>query len=173
MTKCKLHLIQSSEGVARAARLAEAIWREYYTDILGKAQVDYMLAHLQSAEAIRRQIMQEAYCYFLIGYDGDLIGYAAVQEQEESLFLSKLYLLHSARGKGAATQVLSELERMAHEKGLPRIWLTVNRNNRNSIAIYQKKGFRILREEAAPIGGGFVMDDYIMEKELDEEAHGS
>ena len=135
--------------------------------------MDYMLAHLQSAEAIRRQIMQEAYCYFLIGYDGDLIGYAAVQEQEESLFLSKLYLLHSARGKGAATQVLSELERMAHEKGLPRIWLTVNRNNRNSIAIYQKKGFRILREEAAPIGGGFVMDDYIMEKELDEEAHGS
>lgn len=169
MAECRLYPVQSAERAALTARLAETIWREYYTDLLGKAQVDYMLTHLQSAEAIRRQITKEGCRYFLLEWEGDLIGYTAFQEQEDALFLSKLYLLRPARGHGAASQTLAKLEQMAREKGLSRIWLTVNRGNQNSIAFYLKKGFRILREEAAPIGGGFVMDDYIMEKTLDTE----
>jgi ribosomal protein S18 acetylase RimI-like enzyme len=46
------------------------------------------------------------------------------------------------------------------------IWLTVNRYNDATIAVYEKKGFRTVRTQVADIGNGFVMDDYIMEKEI-------
>ena len=41
--------------------------------------------------------------------------------------------------------------------------MTVNRNNTGSVAAYEKMGFQKVREQVAEIGGGYVMDDYIME----------
>ena len=46
------------------------------------------------------------------------------------------------------------------------IYLTVNRNNRHAYEVYLAKGFKVIAEECADIGFGFVMDDYIMEKEV-------
>jgi ribosomal protein S18 acetylase RimI-like enzyme len=56
------------------------------------------------------------------------------------------------------------LEDLCRRDGLPKIWLTVNRNNSNSIKTYESLGFVKSRTQIADIGEGFVMDDYIMEK---------
>ena len=47
-------------------------------------------------------------------------------------------------------------------------WLTlaVNKNNASAIAAYLKHGFRIAEAVTKDIGGGFVMDDYVMERPL-------
>ena len=58
--------------------------------------------------------------------------------------------------------MLSVLKNEAKE-GTGKIQLTVNRFNADSIAVYQKWGFVTLREEKNSIGGGYYMDDYIME----------
>ncbi|BFT72400.1 GNAT family N-acetyltransferase [Paenibacillus sp. P36] len=58
------------------------------------------------------------------------------------------------------------LEMLCKGRNLNSIWLTVNRNNESSIAVYEKKGFRTVREQIVDIGNGFVMDDFIMEKEI-------
>ena len=42
--------------------------------------------------------------------------------------------------------------------------LAVNKNNATAIAAYLKHGFRIADAVVKEIGGGFVMDDYIMER---------
>jgi ribosomal protein S18 acetylase RimI-like enzyme len=42
----------------------------------------------------------------------------------------------------------------------------VNKRNRNAIAAYEKYGFRIVDSVVKDIGGGFVMDDYIMSKDV-------
>jgi hypothetical protein len=42
----------------------------------------------------------------------------------------------------------------------------VNRNNENSIKTYERFGFDKAGTQVADIGGGFVMDDYIMEKTI-------
>ena len=47
-----LEQVRSPAQIEQCALLAEAIWREYYTPIIGEAQVAYMLEHFQSAEAI-------------------------------------------------------------------------------------------------------------------------
>ena len=41
--------------------------------------------------------------------------------------------------------------------------LTVNKRNFDSIAFYQKIGFKIVDCVEMDIGGGFIMDDYVME----------
>ena len=56
------------------------------------------------------------------------------------------------------------LEDLCRQRGLSKIWLTVNRHNDNTIAAYKAMGLTIVREQKADIGGGFFMDDYIMEK---------
>ena len=60
--------------------------------------------------------------------------------------------------------MLQFIEQIARELGLSSIYLTVNKNNEHSIAVYKKKGFLTVKDQVADIGNGFVMDDYIMEK---------
>ncbi|MGB0563820.1 MAG: GNAT family N-acetyltransferase, partial [Spirulinaceae cyanobacterium] len=58
-------LAQTPEQFATIARLARSIWIAHYTPIIGAAQVDYMLAKFQSAEAIAAQVQTEGYRYYL------------------------------------------------------------------------------------------------------------
>jgi ribosomal protein S18 acetylase RimI-like enzyme len=43
----------------------------------------------------------------------------------------------------------------------------VNRNNAQAIAAYRRNGFDVAREVVVDIGGGFMMDDFVMSKDLD------
>ena len=54
----------------------------------------------------------------------------------------------------------------ARRLGLARVVLAVNKRNASAIAAYRKSGFEIREAVVKDIGGGFVMDDYIMEKRL-------
>ena len=153
------------------AGLAHEIWYEYYVPLIGQAQVDYMVSKFQSSEAMAGQ-QREGYEYFLIqrepsGRDGQPIGYCAVQPQpaNASLFLSKLYLLRDARGGGTGRVCMEFIEQLARRRGLNLLWLTVNKGN-PAVKAYERLGFRIAADLVMDIGGGFVMDDFRMEKPL-------
>lgn len=156
--------VKTPEDIARLAALAEPIWREHFTPILPDGQVDYMLEKFQSVPAMTRQLAEEGYRYFFLTLDGRPIGYTGIKSEGGKLFLSKLYLQKDHRGKGYATEAFAFLEALCRAESLSAIWLTVNRFNLDTIAVYKKKGFVTVREQAADIGGGYVMDDYIMEK---------
>ncbi|CAM3482912.1 GNAT family N-acetyltransferase [Marinicrinis lubricantis] len=162
----KISLVNTAEEIAELARLAAEIWREYYVSIITMEQIDYMIEKFQSVSAMTDQIHHQGYEYYLISHDGFAVGYMSVRQEEQKLFLSKFYIKKEYRGRGYASRALAFLEQLCIERNLSHIWLTVNRHNESSIAVYQKKGFQIVREEAADIGNGFIMDDYIMEKEF-------
>ncbi len=145
--------------------LAKEIWLEHYTPIIGRQQVDYMLEKFQSKEAVREQIAK-GYIYFLIENDKQYVGYIGVQPQKSELFLSKLYVKSSERGKGLGKKAVKFIEEFAKEKRLKKIILTVNKNNTNSIKAYEKIGFINLGAVVQDIGSGYIMDDYKMEKEI-------
>jgi GNAT superfamily N-acetyltransferase len=159
------------EQIATVAALAREIWYEYYVPLIGRAQVDYMVARFQNAEAMQAQIDQ-GYEYFLVqiqdptGQWAD-IGYCAVEEQPgRVMFLSKFYLHHAARGSGTGRRCMEFIEGLARRRGLSALWLTVNKGN-PAVQAYQRLGFRIAADLVMDIGGGFVMDDYRMEKALE------
>lgn len=155
------------EQFATIASLAQTIWREHYTPIIGTAQVDYMLDKFQSAGAIAAQIQQEGYRYYLVEAEGDAIGYFAVQPREQTLFLSKFYVRSDCRGQGWGRKAIVHIETLAREADLPSITLTVNRHNTQSLAVYAKLGFQNLGPTQQEIGNGFIMDDFRWEKRLD------
>jgi ribosomal protein S18 acetylase RimI-like enzyme len=146
--------------------LAHEIWHEYYTPLIGGAQVEYMVARFQSVPAMQAQI-RDGYEYFLVQRDWRNIGYLAVQPQpaERQLFISKLYLHSSARGSGTGRACMEFIHQIAQQRGLDRLWLTVNKGN-PAVKIYESLGFTIVRPVVMDIGDGFVMDDFRMEKPL-------
>ncbi|MCM3547860.1 GNAT family acetyltransferase [Niallia circulans] len=161
-----IKLVQTSRDISELARLGADIWQQHYVTIISNEQIAYMLDKFQSVQAITEQIEKEGYEYYFLIANGEKIGYIGTKQEEGKLFLSKCYIEKSHRGKGYASQAFAFLETLCQKSSLTKIWLTVNRHNKDSIAVYEKKGFQKVRTQIADIGNGYVMDDYIMEKEL-------
>ena len=150
--------------IAAVAALARETWMEHYLPLIGAAQVEYMLARFQSAEAIARQIAAEGYEYYWTPGAGYLALVPASARQ--SAMLSKLYVLASRRGAGMGRAMVEFAEKRAAQLGCLELWLTVNKHNAGSIAFYEKVGFRKTEALVTDIGGGFVMDDWRMAKRI-------
>ena len=158
-------------NAAIIAALADEIWREHYTPIIGEAQVEYMLKKFQSAERIREDIKLGGYVYFTAEYikTGEKVGYCAVQPKEDCLLLSKLYVRKDYRGRGIARSFLDEVTMLCRfEYGFDKIRLTVNKHNDDSIAAYKRMGFETIDSVKTDIGGGFYMDDFVMELPIEQ-----
>ena len=165
MKELRIIPVTNMELVYSLVPVAEEIWREHYISIIGEEQVEYMLEKFLSAEALVEQI-NSGYEYFLFSYDYTFAGFAAIKEENGELFLSKLYVDKEFRGKGIGSHMFQKFIEICKLRELNKIWLTCNRNNTSSIEVYKHLGFKVIREEVADIGNGFVMDDYILEYEV-------
>ena len=162
----KIQLANTKTHYNTIAQIADTTWREHYIPIIGIQQVEYMLNKFQSAIAIEKQV-GESYEYYLINFDSVDVGYISIKKEANTLFLSKIYVLSNYRGKKIGKAGLQFVESKANDYKLGSITLTVNKNNTNSIAAYQKLGFKKQEAIVMDIGNGFVMDDYKMVKTLD------
>ena len=161
--------VSDEEQVRAVARLARRIWNEHYVDIIGQEQVDYMVDNFQSTSAVRAAI-EEGYIYYLANEGGERVGYWAVlpQPDRQCMKLDKIYVRKDMRGQGIGRQMVEKAEDLCRRRGLSALWLAVNKNNSDSMAAYRAMGFRRTGERVKKIGEGFVMDDYVMEKSVDE-----
>jgi len=151
---------------AAVAELADEIWQEHYVPIIGAPQVDYMVEKFQSAERIYVSIREEGYVYLTATSieEDRLVGYCSAVPEEDWLLLSKLYVHRDFRGRGIARRFLDKLIAMCRQEyGLAVIRLTVNKYNESAIAVHLRNGFIIVDSVKVDIGGGFFMDDYVME----------
>lgn len=166
MGQLEVRKAETDTQVREIADLAKVIWNEHFTPIIGKDQVDYMVEKFQSYPALKEQI-SEGYEYYQIFSSGEFCGYTGIHPGEDNrLFLSKLYLKKESRGHHLATGAFSFLKEICRERGYPAIWLTCNKHNDNSLGVYRHFGFEIVDTQEADIGGGFIMDDYIMEYKI-------
>lgn len=149
---------------AELAALAKPIWEEHFTPIIGSKQVAYMLEKFQSEHALRGQMEREEYRYFFFLWDGEKAGYMGVRRDGDTLFLSKLYLKKVFRGRKISRAALEFMQDLCRREGLGKIWLTCNKYNENSLAVYRALGFVTARAQVSDIGNGFIMDDYVLEQ---------
>jgi len=154
--------VNNDELIQVVEKLAFEIWNEYYPGLVPQAQIDYMLKNLQSFPAVKQQIEKENYKYYLIKDEQGYAGYFAVVEKTNELFLSKLYVRLESRKNGFAKKSIEFVKNTTKKP----ITLTVNKGNASSITAYEKMGFKNCGEQNAYIGGGFYMDDYLMELEV-------
>ncbi len=154
------------QDIKSLTQLASEIWHEYWTVILTPEQIDYMIENFQSESAIKNQYDNENYTYYFIQENEENIGYFGISEKKDYMFLSKLYIKSTHRRRGIGAKAFEKIKQIAKEKSYKSIQLTVNKYNKNTIAAYEKWGFKTIDSVVTDIGEGFVMDDYIMEYSL-------
>ena len=150
--------------------LAGVIWRQHYAGMIPAAQIDYMLAGRLSDEALLQQICARDKWLWLMRASDVCVGYCGYElapvdgVTPAAMKLGQLYVLPSHRGTGLGGFMLGHVEAQARAHGRRLLFLQVNKRNTSAIGFYRAMGFQVVREAVFDIGGGFVMDDYIMEK---------
>ena len=157
-----------AEEVDTIARLAGEIWRACYPEILTSAQIEYMLARMYSLDTLREEILSGGIRYELLRIGNDPAGFASYGPtgQDGTFKLHKLYILPKWHGTGLGSALLRHCEQAAKDCGARKLILNVNKRNVRAIKAYDRNGYRTVRAETNDIGGGFVMDDYVMSKEV-------
>ena len=143
------------------AALADEVWHECYAGIIADEQIDYMVKNFQSEKAMI-ELYENGAEFYALTEDGVMRGYIVLGKEEDALFLSKLYLHSSLRGKGNGSKALSFVKNRAKELGYTSVYLHVNKYNKRAIKAYLANGFVNERSLDTAIGDGFVMEDYIL-----------
>jgi len=150
------------------ARLAEIVWRQHYPGIIADAQIDYMLARGYALPALRRYLIEAGSGLALARSDDVAVGFVAhlLAEDQDAMKVDKLYVLREYQGQRFGRRLIDHVVDAARDAGCARVILNVNRNNAQAICAYQRCGFDLRDRVDVPIGDGFVMDDYVMERTL-------
>lgn len=158
--------------LASIARLARDIWYRHYPGIITVAQIEYMLDQRYRPQSIRDQLANAAAWWDKLQVGGRIIGFTAYEPGAKpgSVKLDKLYVHQRFQGRGYGSMLLRHVESIASSRGAATLYLQVNKNNSSSIAMYRRNGYTVSEEGKFDIGGGFVMDDYIMAKPLARHA---
>ncbi|MBX9962250.1 MAG: GNAT family N-acetyltransferase [Burkholderiales bacterium] len=148
--------------------LARDTWHKHYPSIITVAQIEYMLAQRYGDDVIRGQLADPDVWWDKLLLDGQLAAFAQYERSDPpgTLKVDKLYARHELRGRGLGSKLLRHIEHEARAMGCARLKLQVNKNNVSAIGTYRKNGFEVAESAVFDIGNGFVMDDYVMVKEL-------
>lgn len=80
----ELRICSCDADIRALAALATEIWHEYFTAIISKEQIDYMVEKFQSYPVLKKAIEEENYTYFLAYEEGAMIGFCGVKPADSS-----------------------------------------------------------------------------------------
>lgn len=163
----ELRIAPLAEGdIDSVIELAGVIWRHHYPGIITHEQIDYMLGQRYTPAIIRAQMQSGSAWWDQAILDSRMIGFAQYELYGRSMKLDKLYLHQAFQRSGYGSRMLAHVEDAARRRGADAVRLNVNKHNFKSIAAYRKNGYEVVETVVADIGGGYVMDDYVMQKAL-------
>lgn len=150
------------------AALAHEIWHAHYPGIISVAQIEYMLAQRYTPSVIRAELARPDVWWYKLTVPDRIVAYLALQLEPgvPALKIDKLYVHPQQQRSGCAALLIAQAQATASEQGCVELVLAVNRGNHAAIAAYLKYGFVVRDTATKAIGGGFVMDDYIMARAL-------
>jgi diamine N-acetyltransferase len=158
----------TEEHLPALVELAGAIWRQHYPGIISLAQIEYMLARMYSLGTLRDEIRSKGIRFERLLVDGRFVGFASYGPASEPgmMKLHKCYLLPEVHGRGYGSRLLQHCEQAVRRLGARQLMLAVNKRNTKAVAAYRRNGFTVVEAVITEIGDGFVMDDFIMAKDL-------
>ena len=163
--------VTEEEQIEKIAEIAAPIWHETYDCINGVASTDYMIEKFQSVPAIHRQMESEGYVYYMMLDDGVPAGFIGLVPHKEGK-MEDDFAHHEHRRQPHRVEhrlpraAFDFIETLCQAEKLPAIYLTVNKKNFHAIEVYKYFGFHQTDAVVTDIGSGFVMNDYIMQKDL-------
>ncbi|MGE0753896.1 MAG: N-acetyltransferase family protein [Alphaproteobacteria bacterium] len=159
----ELHIRPMQAQDAQAlSELAARVWRAHYVpSIVTAEQIEHMLPWVASQQYFADTLKSPAHRVWVCLCGNTVAGYIVMHEQEEGWFMDKFYVDTDRQRSGLGRALFEYVE---HALQPTMVQLRVNRKNFVAINFYFKHGFTIIATHEKDIGGGFVMDDFIMEK---------
>lgn len=148
--------------------IAYKTWPDTYGEIVSAAQIDYMLGSLYCVETLSANVTEKNHHFLLVKEGHNYLGFASYEHHYNAgpvTKIHKIYILPEAQGKGVGKMLINKVVDLVKEAGIEKLRLNVNRHNK-AISFYRKLDFAIVAEEVIPLDHGYVMDDYIMEKQI-------
>ena len=154
--------------------LAREIWRAHYPSIIGTAQIEYMLAQRYDPQVVCGELGRDGIWWDKLMAAEEMAGFASyfLTGVPGEMKLDKLYVHPRHQRRGYGGRMIARACEAARSRDCGRLVLAVNKGNRGAIDAYLKHGFRVAGAVVKDIGGGFVMDDYIMEKPVTGRVEG-
>ncbi len=158
----------TEEHLPALAELAGIIWRQHYPGIISDAQIEYMLAKMYALDTLGEEIRAKGIQFVRLLAGGRFVGFTSYGPTSEPgvMKLHKCYLLPEMHGRGHGSSLLQHCARAARKLGTRRMILAVNKQNTKAITAYHRNGFNITESVITDFGEGYVMDDYVMAKDL-------
>jgi ribosomal protein S18 acetylase RimI-like enzyme len=148
--------------------IAHETWPIAYGEILPKAQLDYMLGAFYNDEALKDSVLNKGHHFVLVKEGEETLGFASYEHhynQKPQTKIHKIYVLSQTQGKGIGKKLIDFIENVAKENHSTALSLNVNRFNK-ALHFYQKLGFEIVGEVDIELDHGYLMEDYVMEKQI-------
>lgn len=148
--------------------LSNVIWPATFSNILSQEQISYMMDMMYSTSALEKQINELNHHYLLAEEDGEYLGYLSYELNYKGTPITKIhkiYVLPSIQGKGVGRLFIDAVSKLALKNNNRLLSLNVNRYNR-AIDFYKRMGFDFFASENIEIGNGFLMEDFVMNKDL-------
>jgi ribosomal protein S18 acetylase RimI-like enzyme len=158
----------AAADIETVGALAREIWRAHYPSIISAAQIEYMLDERYAPSVLRAELERSGLWWDVLRAGGACKAFSSylLTEHAGEMKLDKLYVHPDSQRCGYGGLLIERACVRARSQGCSRLVLAVNKHNANAIAAYHKHGFVIEQSVVKDIGGGFVMDDYIMVRSL-------
>jgi GNAT superfamily N-acetyltransferase len=147
--------------------IAQKTWPTAFGEILSREQLEYMMKMMYSLDVLENQLKtgHEFYLYFdneiPLGFMGIELNYNGLNQ----LKIHKLYILPNQQGKGIGEKFIRFAFEKCSDLTIETLTLNVNRFNK-AVTFYEKLGFKNVKSEDIEIGNGYLMEDFVMEKEI-------
>ena len=149
-------------------KVAFQVWPQTFANILSSEQIEYMMNMMYAPGVLAVELANGVH-FEIIRINGEpsgYISYSAYPQEQGMAKLHKVYLLPGFHSLGIGQQMLDHAQEQCKKLGFDAILLTVNKHNERAIKAYNRNGFTTTAAVSTPIGSGFFMDDYIMQKAL-------
>lgn len=134
-----------SQGGIADCEAVLVVLQAAFTEMKGKIEPE---SGVWKETAVSLQQKLQTHTLFIAKEQGQIIGCVFCEPQEDKIYLGRLAVLPSQRGRGIASQLIEQVEQFGREQGCTHCWLGVRIVLAGNVRLFQKHGYVIVVEQA-------------------------
>lgn len=156
----------SPADIPEIIEAGKQIWIPAFARYFHASECKNLFEGMYNPLKLEELLSRPGYRFYFVKNAGCNLGYYAVEIQPPLMKLDKIYVSPDHYRQGFGGEIYRRIEAQAHENDVRLIQLNVNRRNVSAISFYRKLKFEIVKSVDIPGPGGYIYDDYVMEKKL-------
>lgn len=157
--------VKEALKINELCEIIKATFIEYYREILPDEQLQYILDFI-NPDSIKDEILNQNSEYYFIQKDTKNIGFYKLQYHSESLEISRIYILKDHLNNDYYKTILNNIKNIAKQKNYKKIKTYVNKKLLNSIEVFKKLNFKIIKPQMIYLGSDYLLEVHLMELEV-------